>query len=260
MTQIKHRTLTRKHRFIQRRRLIQQKINKPILVVKRKFIKERQTYERVVPKVIETREVINNPKLITQIVTGPVEEVTEEGIHISVHDDHEGSAESVIGEDSLVVEGGANVASHKTIAVDSGDHSGDVFIEEGGSSQVLVEDHHYLPNHLIGGSGDTQHIVIEDLSHGPHPVMGSAGDAQHVVIQDSSPQQVMVQDGGPQQVVIQEGGPQPVMVQGGAFERIVIANDAMANAQAEIPVHIKVNVSIVLNQNLNQNLTLESNQ
>jgi hypothetical protein len=51
------------------------------------------------------------------------------------------------------------------------------------------------------------------------------------------------------------------MVQGGgAPERIVIANDAMVNAQAEIPVHIKVNVSIVLNQNISQNLTLESNE
>jgi hypothetical protein len=258
VTQIKHRTLTRKHRFIQRRRLIQQKINKPILVVKRKVIKERQTYERVVPKVIETREIINNPKLITQIVTDPVEEVTEEGIHVSVHDDHEGSAESVIEEDSLVVESGANDASHGTIVVDSGDHSGDVVFEEGGGPQVVVEDHQHLPNHLIGGSGDTQHIVIEDLSH---PVMSSAGSAQHVIIEDSSPQQVMVQYGGPQQVLIQEGGPQPVMVQGGgAPERIVIANDAMVNAQAEIPVHIKVNVSIVLNQNISQNLTLESNE
>ena len=75
MNEVKYKTVTRKVTYIQRRRKIKRTINKPVLVIKRKVIKEKQTFERVVPKVIETREIINKPQVDYKVIEGPMEEV-----------------------------------------------------------------------------------------------------------------------------------------------------------------------------------------
>lgn len=69
------RVLTRKRVFMQKRKVINQKINKPVLIVRRKLIKERQIFERIIPKIIETREIINNPSVKSKILEGPIYEV-----------------------------------------------------------------------------------------------------------------------------------------------------------------------------------------
>ncbi len=101
MTQIKHRTLTRRRKYIQRRRQVKQRINKPVLIVKRRIIKEKQTFKRIIPKVVETKEIVNHPEVKTKIVTGPVEEVTEALPTNSGIDVYETTSECV--EDSAII-------------------------------------------------------------------------------------------------------------------------------------------------------------
>jgi len=119
VTQIKHRTLTRRHKYIQRRRQIKQRINKPVLIVKRRIIKEKQTFERIIPKVVETKEIVNHPEVKTKIVTGPVEEVTEALPTSSGIDVYETTSECV--EDSAIihelktVKGSGNQASDQVV-------------------------------------------------------------------------------------------------------------------------------------------------
>ena len=62
---------------MQKRKIVNQKINKPIVIIRRKIIKERQIFERIIPKIIETREIINNPTVKSKIVEGPIYEVTQ---------------------------------------------------------------------------------------------------------------------------------------------------------------------------------------
>ena len=76
MTSIASRVVTRKRVFMQKRKVINQKINKPVLIIRRKLIKERQIYERIIPKIIETREIINNPSVKSRILEGPIFEVS----------------------------------------------------------------------------------------------------------------------------------------------------------------------------------------
>lgn len=74
----KFRTETRRRVWVQRRRKIKKVINHPILVVKRRLIKERQTFERIIPKVVETREIINKPKIEEKIEEDKMEEEVDE--------------------------------------------------------------------------------------------------------------------------------------------------------------------------------------
>ncbi len=129
MTQIKHRTLTRRHKYIQRRRQVKQRINKPVLIVKRRIIKEKQTFERIIPKVVETKEIVNHPEVKTKIVTGPVEEVTEELPTNSVIDVYETTSECV--EDSAIIH------ELKTIK-DSGNQASDQVVVRELPQQVIV--------------------------------------------------------------------------------------------------------------------------
>ena len=73
---IKYKTVTRKLVYIQRRRKVKRTLNKPVLVIKRKVVKDRQFFERIVPKVIETREIINKPKIQYKVIEGPMEEAS----------------------------------------------------------------------------------------------------------------------------------------------------------------------------------------
>ena len=75
VTSLATRVITRKRVFMQKRKIVNQKINKPIVVIRRKIIKERQIFERIIPKIIETREIINNPVVKSKIVEGPIYEV-----------------------------------------------------------------------------------------------------------------------------------------------------------------------------------------
>jgi hypothetical protein len=129
VTQIKHRTLTRRHKYIQRRRQVKQRINKPVLIVKRRIIKEKQTFERIIPKVVETKEIVNHPEVKTKIVTGPVEEVTEELPTNSVIDVYETTSECV--EDSAIIH------ELKTIK-DSGNQASDQVVVRELPQQVIV--------------------------------------------------------------------------------------------------------------------------
>ena len=60
---------------MQKRKIVNQRINKPIVVIRRKVIKERQIFERIIPKIIETREIINNPVVKSKVVEGPIYEL-----------------------------------------------------------------------------------------------------------------------------------------------------------------------------------------
>ena len=39
------------------------------------MVKDRQFFERIIPKIVETREIINKPKIEYKIIEGPMEEV-----------------------------------------------------------------------------------------------------------------------------------------------------------------------------------------
>ena len=74
VTVYRTKVFTKKRKFIQRRTLVKERINKPVLLVKRKFIKERKVFEKLVPKIVETRQIINNPQIQDKIIKGPVVE------------------------------------------------------------------------------------------------------------------------------------------------------------------------------------------
>ena len=74
VTVYRTKVFTKKRKFIQRRTLVKERINKPVLLVKRKFIKERKVFEKLIPKIVETRQIINNPQIQDKIIKGPVVE------------------------------------------------------------------------------------------------------------------------------------------------------------------------------------------
>ena len=46
-------------------------------MIRRKVVKDRQLFERIIPRIIETREVINKPKTDFSIIEGPLEQVLD---------------------------------------------------------------------------------------------------------------------------------------------------------------------------------------
>ena len=60
---------------MQKRKIVNQRMVRPIMIIRRKVIKERQVFERIVPKVIETREIINKPSVQSKIIEGPIYEI-----------------------------------------------------------------------------------------------------------------------------------------------------------------------------------------
>ncbi|CAG2101043.1 unnamed protein product [Medioppia subpectinata] len=78
VTSIKTITKTRRRVFMQKRKIVNQRMNRPIMIIRRKIIKERQVFERIVPKVIETREIIHKPTVESKIVEGPIYEIDRE--------------------------------------------------------------------------------------------------------------------------------------------------------------------------------------
>jgi hypothetical protein len=93
----KFKTITRKRIFIQRRRKIKRTISKPVLIIRRRLVKERQTFERIVPKIIETREVIDKPEIKYSIQEGPKEPMEDPNARYNLDaevcvDDYEGES------------------------------------------------------------------------------------------------------------------------------------------------------------------------
>lgn len=88
MTSVKTRYLTRKRLFVQKRKIVNQRINRPVMVVRRKMIKERQVFERIIPKIIETREIINNPSVKSKVIEGPIYEITTIAAAVVKVDEH----------------------------------------------------------------------------------------------------------------------------------------------------------------------------
>ncbi|XP_054155503.1 proline-, glutamic acid- and leucine-rich protein 1-like [Oppia nitens] len=71
----KYKTVTRKRIWMQRRRKIRRKINRPVLIITRKLVKEKMIFERIVPKIIETREIVDRKEVKELIEEGPKEQL-----------------------------------------------------------------------------------------------------------------------------------------------------------------------------------------
>jgi hypothetical protein len=63
--------------FVQQRKIVNQRINKPVMIVRRKMIQEKQVFERIIPKIIETRQIVNHPSVQSRVIEGPVIEMTQ---------------------------------------------------------------------------------------------------------------------------------------------------------------------------------------
>ncbi|XP_054155510.1 translation initiation factor IF-2-like [Oppia nitens] len=75
VTSIKTIFKTRRRLFMQKRKIVNQKMIEPVVIIRRKVVNERQLFERIVPKVIETREIIHKPAVKSKIVEGPIFEI-----------------------------------------------------------------------------------------------------------------------------------------------------------------------------------------